>query len=62
MEDGYDVRTVQELFGHKNVKTTMVYTHLVKRGGRGVHSPLDRLRMPRRGERAPEPWRSCGPR
>ncbi|MEM6424107.1 MAG: integron integrase [Cyanobacteria bacterium P01_D01_bin.128] len=41
LEDGYDIRTVQELLGHKDVKTTMVYTHVLNRGGRGVRSPLD---------------------
>ena len=41
LEDGYDIRTVQKLLGHKNVKTTMIYTHLLNRGGRGVRSPLD---------------------
>jgi site-specific recombinase XerD len=41
LEDGYDIRTVQELLGHKDVRTTMVYTHVLQRGGRGVHSPLD---------------------
>jgi len=46
LEDGYDIRTVQELLGHKDVKTTMVYTHVLNRGGLGVHSPLDRLRKP----------------
>ena len=46
LEDGYDVRTVQELLGHKNVKTTMLYTHVMAGGGRGVLgvvSPLDRV-------------------
>ncbi len=42
LEDGYDIRTVQELLGHKDVKTTMIYTHVLKRGGCGVLSPLDR--------------------
>jgi len=42
MEAGYDIRTVQELLGHKDVGTTMIYTHVLNRGGRGVVSPLDR--------------------
>ncbi len=41
LERGHDIRTVQELLGHKNVQTTMLYTHVLKRGGRGVTSPLD---------------------
>jgi integron integrase len=41
LQSGYDIRTVQELFGHKDVSTTMIYTHVLNRGGKGVKSPLD---------------------
>ena len=43
VEAGYGIRTVQKLLGHREVKTTMIYTHLLNRGGRGVQSPADRL-------------------
>ena len=43
LEAGYDIRTVQELLGHKDVQSIMIYTHVLNRGGKGARSPVDTL-------------------
>jgi site-specific recombinase XerD len=44
LESGYDIRTVQELLGHNDVSTTMIFLHVLNRGGRGVVSPVDKMK------------------
>lgn len=53
LQSGHDIRMVQDLLGHKELETTMIYTHLVKRGGHCVPSPLARMSVGSNGSEAP---------
>lgn len=60
LEAGYDIRTIQELLGHRDVSTTMVYTHVLNRGWLGVRRPLDGGTADARWRRQPSPPMPCG--